>query len=157
MTDQKDTTKPHYVYAHCYEGNIFYIGRGQGRRADNFTSRSPVWLAFAESIDHDIQVLIMNRFKTVDAADRYEKKKIKEFNPKCNICHTDNPPQKPIRVSDILRICEKSGDSLSLKWLPIEGMWVIRYGRYEKNIYPLPYFSVKQLEKVQLSFVNPLD
>ena len=157
MTTKEDTIKPHYVYAHVYEGNIFYIGRGQGSRATTQKARNSIWSAFADSINYDYEVIYIKRFKTIDAADRYEKKKIKEFHPKCNIVHTDNKPQRPIRVADILRICEKMGYSMSLKWLPREGIWVIRYGKYETNTFPLSSISVQQLKKVQLSVVNPLD
>ncbi len=77
-------TKPlkHYVYAHLYKGEPFYIGKGQYKRAWS-DKRNPYWNFYTQNmLDGPYEVLIMKDGLTENEAERLEAEIMAKFSGK---------------------------------------------------------------------------
>ena len=123
--------KPHYVYAHVHETDIFYIGKGVKVRAFVTVGRSLKWNRYVNKINKDYEVIIFKRFATNDQALKYESKMIDKYNPSCNIQkreggYVDNPER--LIMSKLVQISRKTDKPLRLVYYPGTDRWAIKMG-----------------------------
>ena len=58
----------YYVYEHIIDGNVFYVGKGKGNRAQDKKARSVYWRAFVGERLDEIEIVIRGYFiEEVDA------------------------------------------------------------------------------------------
>lgn len=69
--------KRYYVYEHYIDGNLFYIGKGQGGRAVEFWSRNDYWKRLVNGRYGDIEVRIVKVFEDESEAILLESKLLK--------------------------------------------------------------------------------
>lgn len=55
--------KRHYVYEHYIDGNLIYIGKGQGGRAVDFWGRNDKWIRIVDGRYEDVEVKIVKGFE----------------------------------------------------------------------------------------------
>lgn len=71
------------VYTHSLNGDVFYVGQGKPRRPYDFSSRNHVWNEMVDSRE-DVEVRIVEWFRTQDDALTAERKLIRELRPRAN-------------------------------------------------------------------------
>ena len=156
MTDRDTTTKKYYVYAHCFETEIFYIGKGCGERAGVRKERNTIWENYVSLIDGDYQVLIIKRFSRESDALKFEKQLIEKHKPCCNIAMNANNNQRSnaMRVIDLTRLAKKSGRDLNLTWHHEVGRWAIYYGKYNTGRAWITSFSSSKISAQAVTLLS---
>jgi len=67
----------YYVYEHYIDGNLFYIGKGQGGRAVDFLARNDDWKKVVDGRYGDVEVKIIKGFENEYEALSFESKLLK--------------------------------------------------------------------------------
>lgn len=81
------------VYSHWSGDELVYIGKGVPSRPYEFFARSEKWKSFFKD-KKNINIKILGWFESDDEAKKFERKLIRERQPKCNIQYTKDA-QKP--------------------------------------------------------------
>lgn len=63
----------YYVYEHYINNELFYIGKGTGDRASNFTCRSELWLNKVAKREAEVEIKIIAKFNYDSHAEAFEK------------------------------------------------------------------------------------
>lgn len=69
----------YYIYEHYLDGKLFYIGKGSGRRAIDFSHRSEIWKAKVNKRESAIEVKIIAYFHDELYARAFEKMHIRNL------------------------------------------------------------------------------
>lgn len=69
--------KKHYVYEHYIDGDLIYIGKGQGGRAVDFWGRNDEWIRRVDGRYEDVEVKIVKGFEDETKALLLESKLLK--------------------------------------------------------------------------------
>ena len=67
----------YYIYEHYLDGKLFYIGKGNGKRAIDFSQRSEMWKTKVNKRETDIEVKIIAHFYDNVYAKAFEKMHIR--------------------------------------------------------------------------------
>lgn len=119
--------KDFYVYGHFdMDGNVFYIGKGTGKRANekSLHARGEIWVYYVQKhLNNQFEVKILHNDLTTEQAEciewdyisKYGKELINWQNPHAGFNYTLSRPYNDIRgkISEFLNKCkevEKSGD-----------------------------------------------
>ena len=154
MTELNDTTKPHYVYAHLNGMEIFYIGKGVRNRAHTTSGRTVKWESYVQDIKNDYEVIIIKRFKTNDAALRFEKKLIQKHQPSCNYTHTKTPVSLKVNLGKVIAMAKSKNENITMTWHPEVEMWALYPRKGEGKRLWLSEATAKKIQNIELNLLT---
>ena len=82
---QKIYENNYYVYEHYLDDELFYIGKGKGKRCLDLESRTRRWKAKVNGRENDVVVKIIETFKTEEEALMFERRRIIQFSKTCQL------------------------------------------------------------------------